>query len=439
MPRGVFCLPATTFRLHPTETDQANDRRCVPCLRHHAARRGPAGGAEPDRGRQAGHRAAARRVRRRLHRGRLARGDPQGHRVLPAGPDRARPPARAARRVRRDPPARRAGGRRPPGRRAARVRGAGRDSCRQESRPACPAGPADHAGGEPGDDPGHGQPPAGRGAAGVPGRGALLRRVPVRPGLRAGGGPGRHRGRRGRGRAVRHQRRDAPGRAGRRRHRGGRGHRRPARHPLPRRHRVRGGQQPGRGGRRGQPRAGLRQRLRRAVRQRQPVQRGRQAAAQEGPGRAARRLPGRDEPGGPRDQRGDQRRAQHPPALRRLLRVRAQGRAARLGGQGRPDAVPAHRPGAGRQRHADAGLRHGRPRLGRAQGQAARLRPVRRQAHGRPGGRAGSRSWRPAGTRSRPPTPRSSCCSATSWQAPSSGTSTWSPGGSSSSSGPAAR
>ena len=45
-----------------------------------------------------------------------------------------------------------------------------------------------------------------------------------------------------------------------------------------------------------------------------------------------------------------------------------------------PDAVPAHRPGRRRQRHADAGLRHGGPRVGRAQGPRARLRPVRRRA-----------------------------------------------------------
>ena len=62
---------------------------------------------------------------------------------------------------------------------------------------------------------------------------------------------------------------------------------------------------------------------------------------------------------------------------------------ARLGDQGRPDALPAHRPRPGRQRHADAGLGHGRPRLGRAQGPRARLRPVRRQGGHRPGHRPG--------------------------------------------------
>ena len=45
-------------------------------------------------------------------------------------------------------------------------------------------------------------------------------------------------------------------------------------HPPPRRHRLRGGQHPGRGGRGRDPRAGHGQRVRRAGRQRQPVQRG---------------------------------------------------------------------------------------------------------------------------------------------------------------------
>ena len=57
--------------------------------------------------------------------------------------------------------------------------------------------------------------------------------------------------------------------------------------------------------------------------------------------------------------------------------------------QGRPDAVPAHRPRAGRQRHADAGLGHGGPRVGGAEGPRARLRPVRRQGDHRPGHRPG--------------------------------------------------
>ena len=96
-----------------------------------------------------------------------------------------------------------------------------------------------------------------------------------------------------------------------------------------------------------------------------------------------------DEPDRARDQRGHQRRAGHPPAVRGPVRVRAQGRPARLGGQGRPDALPAHRPRPGRQRHADAGLGHGGPRVGGAEGPRARLRPVRRQGGHRPGHRPG--------------------------------------------------
>ena len=78
----------------------------VPRLRHHPARRCAAGGPQPLRRRQAGDRPAARRARRRVHRGRLAGREPQGHRVLPARRRRARPAARDAGGVRRDPPGR---------------------------------------------------------------------------------------------------------------------------------------------------------------------------------------------------------------------------------------------------------------------------------------------------------------------------------------------
>ncbi len=54
-------------------------------------------------------------------------------------------------------------------------------------------------------------------------------------------------------------------------------------HPLPRRHRLRGRQHAGRGRGGRHPRPGHGQRLRRAHRQRQPVQRRRRAAAQDGP------------------------------------------------------------------------------------------------------------------------------------------------------------
>ena len=92
-----------------------------------------------------------------------------------------------------------------------------------------------------------------------------------------------------------------------------------------------------------------------------------------------------------RRRRGDQRAAGVAPALRRHVGVRAQGRAARQCDQGRPRPLPAPRPARRRQRHAPARLRHGRPRVDRAQGQGARLRPVR-------GPRASSRAS-PTGSR----------------------------------------
>ena len=143
--------------------------------------------------------------------------------------------------------------------------------------------------GEPRDDRRHGPAPAGGGAAGLPRRRALLRRLPVQPGLRARVPQGRRRGRRGRHRPVRHQRRHDADRARRRRARGRRTQRGAARHPLPRRHRLRRRQHPGRGRGRRHPRAGHRERLRRAVGQREPVQRGRGPPAQEGQAGTRRR------------------------------------------------------------------------------------------------------------------------------------------------------
>ena len=129
---------------------------------------------------------------RRVHRGRLAGRDPEGHRVLPprrrpnwtsstrSSPRSARP-ARPALKAADDPQV------------AAlrESRRAGRDPRRQEPRPARRARPAHHARGEPGDD--RATPSRhlrGRGPAGLPGRRALLRRLPVQPGLRARGASG---------------------------------------------------------------------------------------------------------------------------------------------------------------------------------------------------------------------------------------------------------
>ena len=118
----------------------------------------------------------------------------------------------------------------------------------------------------------------------------------------------------------------------------------------------------------------------------------------------------RGDPDRARGRRGHQRPARLAPAVRRHLGVRAQGRPARQRDQGRPEPLPAHRPGRRRQRHAAAGLRHGRPGVDRAQGPRARLRPRPTTGTWSPGSPTGSRSWSRAATRSRPPTRRSSCC-----------------------------
>ena len=345
-----------------------------------------------------------------LHRGRLAGGEPQGHRVLPAGRGRARPAQRQAGGVRRDPPGRREGRRRPAGRRAARQRRERGDAGREVARPARRAGAADHARGEPRDDPRHRHPPARGGADGLPRRRALLRRLPRQPRLRARGAAHGVRRRRRGDRAVRHQRRDAAGLGRRRRARRARERPGAGRHPLPQRHRLRGRQHPGRRRRRRDARAGHDQRVRRAHRQRRPGRGRRQPRAQAGQAGAAAGAARRGDPDRARGRRGHELPARVAAAVRRQLGVHAQGRPARQRDQGRPEPLPAHGPGRRRQRHAAAGLRHGRPRVDRAQGPRARLRPVRRPRAGHPDHRPGQGAGERAATRSRPPTRRSSCC-----------------------------
>ncbi len=92
-PRGVFFL-RTRRRSSPVVNPERNPDG-LPGLRHHAARRRAARGHQLLGRRQARGGPAARRVRRRLHRGRLAGRDAQGHRVLPPGAHRAGPQARA--------------------------------------------------------------------------------------------------------------------------------------------------------------------------------------------------------------------------------------------------------------------------------------------------------------------------------------------------------
>ena len=139
-------------------------------------------------------------------------------------------------------------------------------------------------GGEPGDDRRLLRLLRRRGQARGLRRRALLRRLPRRRRLRArmpaGGGRRRRRERH----PLRHQRRQ-PARLRRRGDRGGdrRGRRLGRdRHPHPQRLRVRGRQLAGRGRSRRAPRPGLRQRLRRALRQRQPGLDPAGAAAEDG-------------------------------------------------------------------------------------------------------------------------------------------------------------
>ena len=84
-----------------------------------------------------------------------------------------------------------------------------------------------------------------------------------------------------------------------------------------------------------------------------------------------------------------------PPASRQpyvgTQRLRAQGRPARVRDQGRPQPLPAHGPRGRRQRHAPAGLRHGRPCLHPAEESRAGLRPHRLRG----GPRAGHPGHRP--------------------------------------------
>ena len=391
---------------HPRKESKGHDQRPVPRLRHHPARRCAAGGAEPLRRGQAGDCAADRRPGRGFHRGWLAGCEPEGHRLLPPCARGAGPPARAARGLRSHPSRRHEGGRRPADRRAARLRCRCGHPRREVARPPRRAGTAYDAGGEPRDGAGHRLPPAGRGPAGVPRRGALLRRLPRQPRLRARGAADRLRCRRRGGRAVRHQRRHAARLGGGRRERRGRDDRRPGRHPLPQRHRLRGREHAVRGRRRRHPRPGHAERVRRTHRQRRPRQRGRQPRAQARPSGPAGRSAARGDPGRPCGRGGHQLPARVATAVRRRLGVRAQGRAARQRDQGRPEPLPAHGPRGCRQRHEAAHLRHGRARLDRAQGSRARLRA--RPRPGPAGDQRGSRTSSRAATPSRRPTRPSS-------------------------------
>ena len=397
MASGLRWPRPTGGTTHPTGVNSHDRRRTtLPRLRHHAARRRAARGHQPPGRRQADHRPAPGRLRRRLHRGRLARRQPPGHRVL--RPRRgseidlkhaALVAFGATRKAGRE------GRRRPAGRGAA---GRPAPRChpgRQVPRPPCRARAAHHARREPGDGPRHRRATCAR-----EGRRVFVdcehffdgyRANPeyalavVRAAHEAGadvvvlcdtnGGmlPAQVR------RSWPTVLADTGARLG-----------------------IHAQDDTGcavantlaavdAGATHVQCTAnGYGERVGNA--NLFPV-----VAALElkyGKPGAARGRARRDDPDLARHRRGRQPHALHPPAVRRGLRLRAQGGPARLGDQGRPGPLPAHRPRAGRQHHADAGLRHGRPRLDRAQGQGARLSTSPATASWSAGWSSGSRSAR---------------------------------------------
>ena len=212
-------------------------------------------------------------------------------------------------------------------------------------------------------------------------------------------------------------------------------------HPLPGRHRLRGRQLPGRRRGRRHPRAGHRERLRRAGRERRHLLPDRQPRDQDGPARGAGGVPAGAAAGQSRDRGAGQHRPRRPPALRRRLGVRPQGRAARQRDQGQPRALQPPRPRRRRQRHAHPGHRDGRPGLDRAEGPRARRRPRRAGRRDRPrrGPGEGARGrrlvlrgrgrvLRAAAARASCPTPRTRCSSWRATRPPSStgATASWS-------------
>ncbi len=195
--------------------------------------------------------------------------NPKGHRVLRRG---EAPPlhAREAGRVRLDAAEGRPRRRRRTGAAARRRRDAGHHDLRQDLAAARSRSPPDDARREPRDDRGHGPLPRAAGPRRGLRRGARVRRIQGRSGVRARDVEGRRARRRRHRRAVRHQRRLGAGRD-RGNHQGrARARRRPRRHPHARRHRPRRRERAGRDRRRREPRAGHLQRLRRAGRQLQP-------------------------------------------------------------------------------------------------------------------------------------------------------------------------
>ena len=376
-------------------------------LRHDAPGRHPGRGRVLLHGGQGAPGPAAGRAGRPLHRGRLAGLEPEGHAVLPPDPRRAAQ-ARAGGGVRRDPAGRRRrrGGPEPPGPR----RGAhpGGDDLRKVLALPRHARPPDDPAREPPDDPGLGGVPRPARRGGRVRRRALLRRVQARPRLCAGD-PARGRARRRPlPRALRHQRRHAPLGGGRDRARDAAACPDAARDPRPQRRGVRRRELAGRGRRGRGARPGDAQRVRGALRERQPgvghPERHAEARARGDPGgppsRAARRRAVRLRAGEPD--------ALAEPAVRGRLGVRPQGRDARVGGP---------------QASRDLRAHHARPRGEPPASARVRARGARRTSSGRRAStgstwtrtrrrRAGSSrpssGSRTRGTSSRGPRPRSS-------------------------------
>ena len=239
-------------------------------------------------------------------------------------------------------------------------------------------------------------------------RRALLRRVQARPRLRAGD-PARGRARRRPlPRALRHERRHAALGGGRDRARDAAARPDAARDPRPQRRRVRGRELAGGGRGGGGARPGDAQRVRGALRERQPdldhPEPHAEARAPGDPGapppRAARRRPVRLRAGEPD--------ALAEPAVRGRLGVRAQGRDARVGDPQAPRDLRAHHarsrgePPAGARVRARRG---GRTSSGRRASTGSTSTRTRRRPAGSSRPSSGSRT---RGTSSRGPRPRSS-------------------------------
>ena len=215
-------------------------------------------------------------------------------------------------------------------------------------------------------------------------RRALLRRVQARPGVRARDAAG---GRERRGpvpRALRHERRHAPVGGGRDRARGAAARPDAARDPCPQRRRVRSRELAGGGAGGGRARPGDAQRLRGALRERQPrVDHPEPRAEARAPIDPGREPPRAARPGALRLGAGEPS-ALAAPAVRRGFRLRAQGRDARLGDPEAPRDVRAHRPRAGGQPPPGSRLGAGREVEHPVEGARVRDRPREGHAGGPP-------------------------------------------------------